>query len=44
MTNQEELQELAQLLHRLADLQLEYSEICMLQAAELQHELLIGGA
>lgn len=43
MSSQEYLQELAQLLNRLADLQLEYSEICVQQAAEIQYKLFVGG-
>ena len=39
MISAEELQELAGLLHRLADLQQEYAEICELKAAEIFAEL-----
>lgn len=39
MTNQEYLQEVASLLHRLGDVWLEYAELCELQAAELMSEL-----
>lgn len=40
MTDTEFVQELAELLQRFADLQLEYAELCMLKAGELQYELL----
>ena len=43
MTSQEYLQELAQLLQRMARLQQEYAEICMQEAADIQYKLLIGG-
>lgn len=39
MVSAEELQELAGLLHRLADLQQEYAEICELKATEILSEL-----
>ncbi len=43
MTSQEYLQELAQLLQRMARLQQEYAEICMQEGADIQYKLLIGG-
>jgi hypothetical protein len=44
MTNQEYLQELATLLHRLGDVWLEYAELCELQANELMTDLISNRA